>query len=149
MKGWLISVLALLSGCHLGHPVAAVRYSPGPITAAASEPGLDASLRRSLIAALARRGALGEGSAVAVDVLAAESRLVAASGDGAVVYEARLSLSLRLAGPAPRQLVLTGQRSYAATGPLEASLARAAAFEDLTTELMSDAADWLLLSGEP
>ena len=148
MYGWLIGVLLLLSGCHLGHPVAAVRYSPGPITTAAAEPGLDAALRRSLTTSLSRRGALGEGSDVAITVLSAESRLVA-SGAGGVVYEARLSLSLSLAGPAPRRIVLAAQRSYSAAGPMDASLARAAAFEALASELMSDAADWLLLSGEP
>ncbi len=114
----------------------------------APEPGLDEALRRQLTAALAQRALLGEGSEVGVTVLSAQSSLTASSGE-LTIYEARLSLSVVLAGPSPRQIVLTGQRTYAGSEPLAASTARAEAFEALAGELMSDAADWLLLSGQP
>ncbi len=148
MIGRLFPVLLILSGCHLGHPPAQARFDPGPFSTPAAEPGLDESLRRHLPAALARREALGEGSQVAVSVLSAETAL-AASSSVQVVYEARLSLSVVLSGPAPRQVVLSGRRTYQAASPLAASAARATAFDVLAEELMSDAADWLLLSSQP
>ncbi len=148
MIGRLILVLLILSGCHLGHPPPLALFTLGPFSTLAAEPGLDESVRRHLTAALARREALGEGSAVAVAVLSADTGLVASSS-AHVVYEARLSLSVQLTGPAPRQVVLSGKRTYSAASPLAASTARAAAFDELARELMSDAADWLLLSEQP
>lgn len=85
---------------------------------------------------------------MAVSVLSADTGLTASS-TAQVVYEARLSLSVVLSGPAPRQVVLSGQRTYQADSPLAASAARARAFDVLAQELMSDAADWLLLSQQP
>ena len=148
VRCFLLVCVVLLVGCRLGHPPATVSYTPGPISTPSAEPGLDEALRRQLTAALAQRQALGEGPRVALTVLSAQSGLQASDGSQ-TVYTARLSVSVTLAGPAPRQVVLTGQRTFSGQTPLQASTARAAAFETLSEELMADAADWLLLTVAP
>ena len=78
-----------------------------------------------------------------MSVLSARSHLIA-TGVSESIYEASLTISVTLSGPTPRDLVLTGRRSYAGATPLAAAAARAEAFDALTPTLIADAVDWLL-----
>ena len=70
-----------------------------------------------------------------MSVLSARSHLIA-TGVSESIYEASLTISVTLSGPTPRDLVLTGRRSYAGATPLAAAA--------LTQTLIADAVDWLL-----
>lgn len=140
---------AQLGGCQLGRPPVS-SFSPGPVEAAAVEPGLPDALRQSLGAALSRRGALAaRGTPVKLVVLSAQNRTLAPGADRQV-HEVALAVQVVAAGPSPREVVLRGARSYTipTTGPRDAAQARAAATVALCEELMDDAVEWLLFAPE-
>lgn len=141
------TLFALACALHVGRPApAAAGFSISRIAAPSIEPGLRDDLAAALGRALASRGALGnEGLAVDVEVLEADTS-TAASGGGAQVRVARLSIAVAVMGPRPRRVVLAGERGYTVLSgaSLEASDARSQAFAALAASLAEDAADWML-----
>jgi len=123
---------------------------PAPVLTAAAQPELAEDLRAALSAALAQRGALGEGTAVQLRVLSFDTA-VQATRDAAQIHQARLVVQLQTAGPLPRQVVLQAARSYPvqAGQPLAAAAARADAAGALAEELAQDAVEWLMFSEAP
>lgn len=143
-------LLLVSCGLHLGRPeLASSAVSPAPVVVPSAEPGLRESLSSGLDAALAARGALdpSHGQRVELTVLEASTSRLGASATGQV-HLARLRVDVQLFGARPRHVVLTGERSYTVglSSSLEASAARAAAFEVLARSLTEDAAMWILLS---
>ncbi len=144
----MLTLLLVSCGLRLGRPeLPLVSVSPAPVVAASAEPGLAESLGASFASALAARGALDPrgGLRAGITVLDASTAILSASEAGQV-HQARLRLSVQVYGPEPRALVLSAERSYSVSpgASLEASAARAAAFEALSRDLCEDAALWIL-----
>ena len=117
----------------------------GRVVVPAAEPALSEALAGGLSRALSARGLLGSGREVGVRVLAAETVAVGADDAGQMVHRAKLVVQFQLTGPDPRTLVLEESKSYPvrAGASLDASSARAAAFESLANAVCRDAALWL------
>jgi hypothetical protein len=145
---WAVSLLcmAAVAGCHLGRPGPTYSYHLGHVEVPEVEPGLSDALSRSVSAALSARSALGGGVALDVRILEAVESVIAVDGAGARVHRVGLVLRLEAAGPAPRSLVVRGERGYAVSSadPTAAEAARSAAFAALTVELSEDAVTWLV-----
>ena len=149
----LVLALAGALACHVGRPpvtlpTGGVRLDQ--VRVAAAEPGLADDLRQGLQSALARRGIAGSGACpLQVDVLEASTQDEGVD-DSRRVQRAVLRLEFQLLGPAPRSVVLSGQRSFqaAADDGLATARARGAAFQSLSEELADDAVLWLQVGGQ-
>lgn len=136
----------LLGACHLGVPpqVGATAVHLEVVDVAAVEPALADALRVGLTDAFAARGLAGGSTPLALRVLEA-STAAAAATDILRIHRARLAVEVQLLGPAPRTVVLRGERAYPVDpmDGLAAAAARAAAFQALAGQLSEDAALWL------
>lgn len=110
--------------------------------------GLATTIEAALMRELTQYNGLGEGSVVQVEVLSASESVLATDAQSQI-HQAQLVVRVLTAGPAPREIVLQGRRSYAvsAQSPLEASVSRQKAYDGLVDELMHDATVWLLFQG--
>ncbi len=147
-------VAAVLVACRLGRPPAppagALALHPGRVRSLAVEEGVGDAVRRGLGEALASRGAAGGGAAVDVEVLRWDEVAVAARAGEDGVRRIHGELAFSFTGPAPRRVVLRGERSYAWTAgdPAGSAAARAAASAALAAELAAEALDWYLYAPE-
>ncbi len=141
---WMI---ILVAGCHLGRPPASmVAVSIGDVAVASAEPGLEDALRAGLSDALAVRGLLGGGGPRVDVVVNRATTRASAVGEGEQVHTAYLEIAFMVSGPSERRLVVSDERSYGVdTGAsLEASAARARAFDLLSRQLTQQAVNWIV-----
>ena len=140
-------------GCHVGVPPASPAGAGvhlSRVEVAAAEPGLADALRSGLGGAFASHGLASGPTPLTVRVLEASTTTVGATGLQRV-HRARLSIELQLLGPAPRAVVLSGERGYGVdpADGLAAAQARAAAFQALADQLAQDALLWLSYAPDP
>jgi len=143
-----LCVALWLTACHVGRPpVTSTALALGQVRAPAAEPSLEDALRSGLGSALAARGLLDRKAEEQVNVWvrSATTRPVAVDGLQQV-HTARLEISVEVTGAAPRSLVLSDELSYGVGrgGTLDASAARAAAFQGLAQRLSEEAASWIV-----
>ena len=138
--------MMLACSWHLGRVPARIDGARPRVEAVGvAEPGLSESLERALHVAAARRLELGSGPELVLKVESVEVLTRAASGS-ALAREAHLDLSLSLLTEPPESVRISGVQAYTGSDPLQLEAARRQALHELSTRLVEQAVQDLLVA---